>query len=152
MKLISHRGNINGPLPDLENNPSYIDAAIKQGYFVEVDLRQVNGEFFLGHDEPQYAIDLDWLLNRKDSLYVHVKDCKTLDLVVSFSSFSKLNFFYHDSDDAVLTSSGEVWVHPRSEPIGGSIFVMPENRSLTKQDIVEANCSGVCSDYVESFK
>ena len=152
MKLISHRGNITGPVPELENKPSYVDSAIRKGYFVEVDLREVGGELFLGHDEPQYLVDVDWLLARKDNLYVHIKNCNTLDFVISFSSLSKLNFFYHDSDDAVLTSAGEVWVHPNSEPIGGSIFVMPENRAFTKDDIVKANCSGVCSDYIQSFK
>ena len=28
MKLISHRGNINSPLPESENNPEYINDAI----------------------------------------------------------------------------------------------------------------------------
>ena len=28
MKLIAHRGNINGPYPLEENNPEYIDIAI----------------------------------------------------------------------------------------------------------------------------
>ena len=27
MKLISHRGNIRGPIPEKENRPSYIDCA-----------------------------------------------------------------------------------------------------------------------------
>jgi len=39
MIIISHRGNINGPLVDKENRPSYIDSAIKLDYDVEVDLR-----------------------------------------------------------------------------------------------------------------
>ena len=32
MKLISHRGNINGKLENWENEPTYIDGAIKGGY------------------------------------------------------------------------------------------------------------------------
>ena len=39
MKLISHRGNINGKIEKFENNPNYIDTAIEQGYDVEIDLR-----------------------------------------------------------------------------------------------------------------
>ena len=31
MKIISHRGNIKGPLPDQENRPSYIDCAWEAG-------------------------------------------------------------------------------------------------------------------------
>ena len=29
MILISHRGNINGPNPEMENNPEYIQKAIR---------------------------------------------------------------------------------------------------------------------------
>ena len=32
MIIISHRGNIRGPVPDKENRPSYIDCAIGNGY------------------------------------------------------------------------------------------------------------------------
>ena len=32
MKLIAHRGNINGPKYDLENKPKYIMNAINKGY------------------------------------------------------------------------------------------------------------------------
>ena len=35
MKLISHRGNINGKIEKFENNPNYIDAAIEQDYDVD---------------------------------------------------------------------------------------------------------------------
>ena len=46
MILISHRGNISGIEHDNENNPKYINAAIKEGYEVEVDVRFENGVFF----------------------------------------------------------------------------------------------------------
>ena len=57
MKIISHRGNIRGAVPDKENRPSYIDCAIGSGYDVEIDLRMIDGELWLGHDEPQYRIE-----------------------------------------------------------------------------------------------
>ena len=38
MILISHRGNINGPNPEMENNPEYIQKALDLGYDVEVDV------------------------------------------------------------------------------------------------------------------
>jgi hypothetical protein len=57
MKLIAHRGNINGIMDSLENEPTYIDLAIQKGYDVEVDLwlisdnlyyvpNLINSEFF----------------------------------------------------------------------------------------------------------
>ncbi len=60
MILISHRGNINGRVPNLENSPDFIDAAIEKKYDVEIDLRTHNGKLFLGHDEPQYEIDIEY--------------------------------------------------------------------------------------------
>ena len=57
MKLISHRGNIKGPNPYRENTPTYIDCAIGNGYDVEIDVRSIDGELWLGHDEPQYKIE-----------------------------------------------------------------------------------------------
>ena len=36
--LISHRGNLTGKQPELENTPSYIDAALAAGFKCEVDV------------------------------------------------------------------------------------------------------------------
>ena len=63
MKIISHRGNLNGPRErtskQQENNPDIIDFVIKKGYDVEIDIRQINNNLFLGHDVPNYIITLD---------------------------------------------------------------------------------------------
>mgnify|MGYP000464708518 CR=1 FL=1 len=71
MKIISHRGNLRGIVVDKENRPSYIDSAIGCGYEVEVDIRYINNEFWLGHDYAKYEINLKWLTDRKDSLWIH---------------------------------------------------------------------------------
>lgn len=61
MILISHRGNIDGKKPHLENQPDYIDEAIALGYDVEIDVWLIDGVLFLGHDAPQYEISDVWL-------------------------------------------------------------------------------------------
>ena len=38
MKLIAHKGNIDGPNSVTENHPDQIDKCIAEGYDVEVDL------------------------------------------------------------------------------------------------------------------
>ena len=70
MKLISHRGNINGPNSLEENKPEYIDIAINEGYDVEIDIwyNVFDDSFYLGHDETQYIITLYWLAQRMDHL------------------------------------------------------------------------------------
>ena len=48
MILISHRGNTNGPNPEMENRPDYINAAANEGYDVEVDVWLINSTWMLG--------------------------------------------------------------------------------------------------------
>ena len=58
MKYIAHRGNLNGPNRLLENKPDYLNVALSLGYDVEVDVWFIDGKFFLGHDRPDYEIDI----------------------------------------------------------------------------------------------
>ena len=73
MHLISHRGNIDG-ISKLENQPDYIDSAIELGYDVEVDIWYIGGKIYLGHDLGQYQIDINWLNERSDKLWIHCKN------------------------------------------------------------------------------
>ena len=47
MIFIAHRGNIK--------------EALDAGYFVEVDVWLQNEKNFLGHDDPQYEVELSFL-------------------------------------------------------------------------------------------
>ena len=38
MRLIAHRGNLNGPNPLTENDPTRITYCIEEGYDVEIDV------------------------------------------------------------------------------------------------------------------
>ena len=63
MIFISHRGNINGPNKLMENNPSYILSALNEGYECEIDVWKIKDKRFLGHDNPDYEVDKQFLLN-----------------------------------------------------------------------------------------
>lgn len=148
MILISHRGNIDGKKPHLENNPDYIDEAISKGYDVEIDLWYVNGDWFLGHDEPQYEIDLNWISKRSLKLWVHCKNVEALSYLATNEKESKdINYFWHEEDTATLTSFCYVWAYPGKQPIKGSIAVMPER---SNDDV--SVCMGICSDVIEKYK
>ena len=58
MICIAHRGNINQVDKDRENSPDYITEAVLAGYDVEVDAWYKNNQWWLGHDEPQYKINI----------------------------------------------------------------------------------------------
>jgi hypothetical protein len=143
MILISHRGNLTGRIPNNENNITYIDEAINAGFDVEIDMWWVDGRVYLGHDEPQYEVDDNWLSERVDKLWVHCKNVELLNWIRSTS----LHWFWHENDTMVLTSKNYMWVHSGKQPIIGSIAVMPE---IHNDDI--SKCIGVCSDYINNYK
>jgi len=143
MILISHRGNLNGKIESMENNPSSIDYAISNGFDVEIDIWVKSGILYLGHDEPQYEIPLEWLLHRKGKLWVHCKNADAIEYIYD----TDLNYFWHDTDTMTLTSKCYIWTYPGKQPVRKSIAVMPE---LYKDDISE--CLGVCSDYIQNYK
>jgi len=143
MKLISHRGNIDGKDTLSENSPNYIDSAIQLGYDVEVDIWYIGDKLYLGHDFAEYQIDISWLENRKSKLWIHCKNHPALELM----NDTDLHYFWHDDDDVTITSKGIIWSHPKIEPIKNSIAVLPEAHNF------EVNmCLGVCSDYIKRYK
>lgn len=145
MIFISHRGNMYGKDPERENTIKAIDAALHEGFDVEIDVWMVDDELFLGHDEPETLISLTWLTKRADSLWIH---CKNLESLSFFNSFNlNFNYFFHDTDDATLTSLNFMWIYPGKQPVAGSIAVMPE----INDESVE-NCLGICSDEIYRYR
>lgn len=144
--FISHRGNINGRIPDRENHPDYIDEAINLGYDVEIDLWYINEKFWLGHDKPEYVTTLSWVASRQDKLWIH---CKNHEAMVYLNEYQllNLNWFWHEEDDMTLTSKRFMWVYPGKQPIKSSIAVMPE---INEDDV--SLCLGICSDQIEKYK
>ena len=140
MIFIAHRGNINGPNENEENKPEYILKAIKEGYFVEIDLWKIKDDLYLGHDKPHYKIKIDFLLHIKNKLFCH---CKNIDaLYYLLSNNFNIECFFHDKDECVLTSKNNIWNYTGSKLTNKSICVMPE-----RIDEKNINCFGICSDY-----
>ena len=105
--LISHRGNINGKINELENNPNYVDKALRLGYDVEIDIWVIEGQIFLGHDEPQYQVSIDLLYKRKNELWIH---CKNIESIEYFNKLmGTYNYFWHQEDTVTLTSKNFIW-------------------------------------------
>ena len=140
MFLISHRGNLNGPNPVLENKPDYIINSLNLGFDVEIDVWFKNGDFYLGHDIPQYKINYKFLTN--DKLWCHAKNIESLIEMKKYS----IHYFWHENDTVTLTSKNYIWAFPTITPIESSIVVMPEiyNVEIKK-------CKGICSDYIKKY-
>lgn len=140
--IISHRGNLNGPNPEMENNPDYILKAIYEGFHAEIDVWSIDNKLFLGHDSPQYEISLEFLEKNIFNLWCHAKDIKSLDRLLNIKN---INCFFHDQDDCTLTSKGYIWTYPNSSLYisDQSIAVMPER--VNNWYIHDA--FGICTDY-----
>jgi len=137
MIFISHRGNITGKNKEKENSPEYIEAALKKGYHVEVDVWYINKKWYLGHDLPQHEIEPSFLNN--DKLWCHAKNIESLERMIE----EDIHCFWHQEDDVTLTSRGYLWTYPGKKVTTKSIAVLPEIKDFVNIGIV----AGICTDY-----
>ena len=141
--LIAHRGLLKGPNAKLENNPFNVIDCLRRGFDVEIDLQFKNGNFYLGHDIPQYKVDLNFL--KKNGLWIHAKSSRAL--VELQKTQCGLNYFWHESDAYTLTSKGFIWVQPGCELLNKSIWVLPELEYPNLKFHIPDFIYGICSDY-----
>jgi glycerophosphoryl diester phosphodiesterase len=147
MKLIAHRGLIDGPNEVLENRPEHIRRAIKLGYDCEIDLWATDSKLYLGHDTADYPISEGFL--KQGGLWIH---CKNVEAVEYCLDDIKLNYFWHDKDDRTITSKGYIWTYPEKALTKWSIRLLPEWHDPEFKTILETTCYGICSDYVGRIK
>lgn len=137
--IIAHRGNIFGRNKERENSPLYIIEAINYGYNVEIDVWLKDGNLYLGHDEPIYKIDIEFL--RDDKIWVHCKNLECLYYLLS----EDIHCFFHQDDDATLTSRNFIWLYPGKKLENKrSIIVLPENNDYKYNELIRVY--GICTD------
>ena len=145
MIYISHRGNLNGPKPELENRPDYVEQAIANGFDVEIDLWVNESGIFLGHDTPQYSVPKEWLIDRNSQIWIHCKNKEALSFAMQYD----LHCFFHDTDDYTITSRGHVWAYPGKKSTSTKcIKVLPELSWWEMNAGWRTQFVGVCSDFV----
>lgn len=146
-KFISHRGNLNGAVPALENSPDYIDQAIQRGLEVEVDLRMIDDHFYLGHDYPQYKVDPAWLEERHYHLLLHLKDARSLERIIM--DYWHWHYFCHAADRYTFTSRMYIWLHDLSIPPTLNTIVPLISNDL-RASYKSRDVHAICSDFVIS--
>jgi len=144
MILISHRGNTDGRVKNIENSPDYIQIALDEGFDVEVDVWYVDSAFYLGHDIPMYEVAESYLENEK--FWCHAKNEEAFFKMLENP---KIHCFWHQTDDYTLTSKGIPWVLPGKKVTDKSIWVLPE---ITSYKSILINCLGICSDYISIYR
>lgn len=129
---------------DLENNPEYINKALSQNFDVEIDIWFKKTSIFLGHDKPEFEIDLKFLL--QSNLWIHCKNIEAVEFCIKNKLSS--NYFFHQNDDVTLTSNKYLWTFPGKKITKKSIAVMPEISRFKNIKIA----SGICSDFIMNYK
>lgn len=153
MRIISHRGNLDGPDINRENNIKSILECLDKSLDVEIDVYCKDGYVFLDHDGPvknKYLFTefCDLFKNYQQKLWVH---CKNLDAIIHFNQLKTYNFNYfgHSNDDFVLTSHGFIFTKPGVVSGKNVVCVMPEIANLDAQLIKDYEL--VLTDYPVRF-
>lgn len=150
MELISHRANLFGPDETQENHPEQILKCVSLGFNVEIDLWINEQGLYLGHDSAQYKIELDFLLNLRSFLYVHIKSStKVSDLY----EMRNINWFFHEDERFVYTNLKDKWYYPSASIMTDGINLMPETTmGLGDFSSLANQKTRVCSDFVGQLK
>ena len=141
MKIISHRGNLNGRNLSTENSLPAINIALYHRFDVEIDVWYKNNNWYLGHDKPQYIVDERFLENKK--LWCHAKNLDALNLMIKNK---KIHSFWHQNDDFTLTSKNYIWTYPNKDASANSIIVLKNLK-----DKIPKKCFGICTDFALSY-
>ena len=146
MRLISHRGNLDGKIHENENNPLYIERALHRGFEVEIDVWLDGGEWYLGHDGPTHKINFDYLKN--DKFWCHAKNIEALN---GMTGYADIHYFWHQEDNFTLTSRNFIWTYPGKKLTENSISVLPELNNDNDLTMLPKNIVGICSDYITHY-
>ena len=151
MKIIAHRANIGGPNIKNENQISSIKKCIELGFDVEIDIRLLKENLYLGHDSPEVIITKEELLKIKDRVWIHCKNLKAISFFLKIDE--EFNYFWHEKDSYTLTNKGYIWAYPGKELSEECICVMPEiNYSINNIKYLKSKkISGICTDYPDLF-
>jgi hypothetical protein len=140
-RWILHRGLLAGPDSDLENNESNFKKRLNEGWDVEIDIWNIDGVFWLGHDHPTSRLE-DTLLLTHPNVWVHCKNLEALSIMPS-----NAHYFVHDNDMATLTSKQFIWCFPGNMVNSRKCVIVLPERVGFKFPIL-TNAMAVCSDFV----
>jgi hypothetical protein len=155
MKYIAHRGLYNGPSKTYENSIMQISMARRNGFEVEVDTWWDGESWSTGHDGPVH--DCTWEFLNVAGTWLHCKSLMTFHKLQEIKhqlSNLQADFFWHESDQVVLTASGTVWTnYGKLETLSPySICVMPEANYSRTQIVKLTDIAGFCSDYISDIR
>jgi hypothetical protein len=141
MRIYAHRGNLDGVSPE-ENSPALIRRALEEGFGVEVDLWEIDGAHFLGHDAPTYPVDLTQF--DLPGIVFHLK-------TPHVPALRHADAFAIDNDRYSLTLRGALWTN-YGQPAGPAAIVCAPELVANSEPLEafvgrSARARGICTDF-----
>lgn len=149
---------MNGPNPAHENQPAYIDNAIRNGCQVVVDVwpapagphpitnnKQI---VFLGSDYPQYDVPVAYLIERRANLFCRVRSLPLLTWLMEMD----LHVLFDTVGCYTFTNKGVILAHPGYPITNRTVCMHPERVNKHYTDTELRSCMGIWTDYVLMYK
>lgn len=149
MIVFAHRANLHGPGSG-ENSREAIDGCLQLGLSVEIDVWDVSGECWIGHDEPVWRHAWQSLVH--PGIMCHAKNTSAAAMMLHHG----VAFFCIDRDPFVLCSTGHLWMNYDTELTSKSIACSPEVIGLDAdlRDYLQTivGCYGVYTDFPLTYR
>jgi len=142
IEIISHRGNTSGPQKK-DNIASKLEQTAKN-MLVEVDVWNIDKQWYLGHDAPEAETSIHFISNK--NFILHAKNLQAL----TYLTDTDLHYFWHQEDDFTLTSNNLIWTYPKGEVTTKSIIVCQTLEEVAKYK--DEDIWGLCTDYAEDAR
>jgi hypothetical protein len=141
--IISHLGNIDGRNPDKENNPVYVEKALKAGWHVCVNVFFVNGGFILPHAGGNSPMPPSFF--SKPRVWARAFNTDTADALCNINAHSIM----FTGEFPALTSAQFIWTPPPHTLTARAIAYLPEIEDNGWLDLAEP--AGLCSNEPASY-
>lgn len=120
----------------------------------EIDVRYVDGAFYIGHDEPEEELEYSELKDVLPFLWVHCKNIEAYRRLLE-NHENEIKFFVHNADDFAVVKGGYYWTtEPKALILPGTVLMdvmgtgyLPETMSH-----ILSEAYAICSDYLESWR
>ncbi len=149
MKVYAHRANLDGPGTG-DNRREAIQECLRSGIGVEVDVWGIEGELWVGHDEPAWKLSDD--LASSPDVMCHAKNVEAVTVLRNKAA----QFFCLDRDLFALCSNGLIWANYGCEPTPWSVMCSPElvgaPESIEQFWPRVARAYGVCTDFPRRYR
>ena len=153
MIYIAYRGLFHGEDPQIENTPNQVSTALLYGYNAMVDAWRVDGQLYLGTDQPLYEVSEKYLQNKR--LWISCRNQEMYNWITVQKPKLYPNYFqlpYGPIPSYVTTNNGYYWTY-QDKPINNqSIMVVPESYDRGLLSTIHLRCYGICSIFTQFIR